>query len=63
VNSSLTPGDAFTSSFVGSGDTETSPVPAPGFLVLLCSGGTVTLARYALRRRKTTERLRKGFST
>jgi hypothetical protein len=57
VDSSLTPADAFTSSFVGSGDTETSPVPAPGFLVLLCSGGTVTLAGYALRRRKTAGRL------
>jgi hypothetical protein len=38
--------------FVGSGDTSTTPVPAPGFLVLLCSGGTVSLASYVLRRRK-----------
>jgi hypothetical protein len=52
VSSSIPVGSAFTSHFVGSGDTETSPVPAPGFLVLLCSGGTVSLAGYVLRRRK-----------
>ena len=57
VNGPVVQGGAFQTAedFVGSGDTSTSPVPAPGFLVLLCSGGTVSLAGYALRRWKTTK--------
>jgi hypothetical protein len=54
TTSPVLPGGSFETSddFVGSGDTSASPVPAPGFLVLLCSGSTVSLAGYALRRRK-----------
>jgi hypothetical protein len=43
--------DAFTSTTIGSGDL-TTVVPAPGFLVLLCSGGAVSLLGCACRRAK-----------
>ena len=41
---------AITSSQVLSGDIATHPVPGPGFLVLLCSGGAVSLLGCAWRR-------------
>ena len=44
------PTTGFTSTSIGSGDLTTSPVPAPGFLVLLCSGGAVSLLGCAWRR-------------
>jgi hypothetical protein len=43
--------DAFTSTTMGSGDV-TSVVPAPGCLVLLCSGGVASLFGYGWRRAK-----------
>jgi hypothetical protein len=55
LDTATSAGSPFDSSFVGSGDTQTSPVPAPGFLVLLCSGSTVSFAGYALRRWKTAK--------
>jgi hypothetical protein len=50
VSGGATPGQGFTSTTMGSGDVTTSPVPAPGFLVLFCSGGAVGLLGYAWRR-------------
>jgi hypothetical protein len=44
--------NAFTSTTMGSGDV-VGTVPAPGFLVLLCSGGAVSLLGYAWRRTRT----------
>jgi hypothetical protein len=50
IGSPVAPSGAFTSSSVGSGDTETIPVPAPSSLVLFCSGGLAGLGGYAFRR-------------
>jgi hypothetical protein len=49
------PGSApngFSSTIVSSGDVISAAVPAPGFLVLLCSGSAVSLFGYAWRRAK-----------
>jgi hypothetical protein len=43
---------AFSSTSVTSGDVISTAVPAPGFLVLLCSGGAASLFGYAWRRAK-----------
>lgn len=43
---------AFSSTRVTSGDVLSTAVPAPGFLVLLCSGGAASLFGYAWRRAK-----------
>lgn len=57
LDPAVPPGSAFGSSFVASGETQTSPVPAPGILVLLCSGGTASLAGYFIRKKKVAAKV------
>jgi hypothetical protein len=45
--------NAFTSTTVSSGDVLSTAVPAPGFLVLLCSGSVASVFGYAWRRVKS----------